>query len=114
MKLKEWGLMRHKPRKTAGQRTTSREASCDDPRIQRDSSATVGPELQSNVEKPKRWRLLPEADLAQAEPTFMGLLRRTTSLVQLTGTPSPILLTLEGLNLLPTRGRKLVPEQRRS
>jgi hypothetical protein len=82
MKLKEWGFMRHKPRKTAAERSISREASREDERDERDSSATVGPEAPVESEPPTapqsldRWQLLPDAEMAQAEPTFMGLLQR--------------------------------------
>jgi len=76
MKLKEWGFMRHKPRRTAAERNVSREASREDDREERDSSATIGPEPPTVPAKPDRWQLLPDPELAQAQSTFMGLLQR--------------------------------------
>ncbi|KAF2821445.1 ankyrin [Ophiobolus disseminans] len=85
MKLKEWGFMRHKPRRTAAERNASRESSHIAPvdngdREERDSSATIEPTPAVVHEKQGGWKIVPESELAEAEPTFMGLLHQSTSL----------------------------------
>ena len=84
MRLKEWGLMRHKGRKRTTDRTETRErsgssreesAQCD-----QDSSATAEAmsidTICSDPCKDNRgWQVVDNAD-AVAEPTFMGLLSR--------------------------------------
>jgi hypothetical protein len=94
MKLKEWGFMRHKPRKASGKRTNRDERSLsvsqrgdEDERSERDSSTTVEPMsiglpsiepllVDSSIPKSTRWQVLPDAELAHAEPSFMGMLHR--------------------------------------
>lgn len=83
MKLKEWGLMRHKPRKATKVRSDAMEEisrSHDEEREDRDSSATVEPistetTPAADCEKGGGWQVVANAD-AEAEPTFMGLLSR--------------------------------------
>jgi hypothetical protein len=101
MKLKEWGFMRHKPRNTASRREVgqSKSATLSQPdeteQSERDSSATVEPmsvdfasvgtsvpepvavDAQPTEPQKKRggWQVV--ADVAHAEPTFMGLLHQT-------------------------------------
>ena len=75
MKLKEWGLMRHKPRKR--QRTSRARSVHSDGE---DSSGTL--ELPSATNPPggtskqKEWPNTIDASQV-AEPTFMSLLRRS-------------------------------------
>jgi hypothetical protein len=90
MKLKEWGLMRHKPRKTAKRcsdnNTTDMSGIEEDDRDERDSSATVEPvsleqtpsaSCEKEVGWKAGWKFVPDAELMDTEPTFMGLLRHT-------------------------------------
>ncbi|KAF1847625.1 ankyrin [Cucurbitaria berberidis CBS 394.84] len=88
MKLKEWGFMRHKPRKITKdsnevrERSRSSHGESDVPN--RESSATVDPTsidtIPSTVcEKPQRWQIVENAD-TDAEPTFMSLLGRARDL----------------------------------
>ncbi|KAH7063866.1 hypothetical protein BKA63DRAFT_183826 [Paraphoma chrysanthemicola] len=92
MKLKEWGLMRHKARGKTG---TSRSMGKDDSRSrdsteeqdERQSSATVEPISVAPTpvafsEKQGGWQVVPEPQLAEAEPTFMGMLHQTPSFPQ--------------------------------
>lgn len=83
MKLKEWGFMRHRPRRTANDRNTG-EADQPSPKDgeqdERESSATVEPISTDGTptaacEKPGGWKVVPNADTV-AEPTFLGLLNR--------------------------------------
>jgi hypothetical protein len=96
MKLKEWGFMRHKTRRSTVRRGNSKEArhsSCEEEEHDnRDMSATVEPmpaesiQIESIMVEPAEltppeicekgggWQVVAEADLAIAEPTFMGLL----------------------------------------
>jgi hypothetical protein len=95
MKLKEWGFIRHKPRRSSTRRGGSRESHHSSPEEDgndRDMSATVEPmPLESTPSEPalvdraevipsqvceKRggWQVIAGAELAVAEPTFMGLL----------------------------------------
>jgi hypothetical protein len=94
MKLKEWGFMRHKPRKTSGKTTNRDERSPsvsqhgdEEDRSERDSSTTVEPMsidlpsiepllVESSRRKSTRWQILPDVDLVQVEPSFMGMLHR--------------------------------------
>jgi hypothetical protein len=89
MKLKEWGLMRHKPRKMAtnGNDNDQMEIeTVENERGRRNSSATVEsmsvepisvePAPQLACEKQGGWEIVPDAELAGAEPTFMGMLHR--------------------------------------
>ncbi|KAL6705429.1 hypothetical protein ACN47E_006694 [Coniothyrium glycines] len=94
MKLKEWGLMRHRPRKSvkgirvARSRRHSEEGDDegnDEGNDNRDSSATLEPvsvdpapsqeEAPTSLYQTKQvdWHIVPEAD-GTAEPTLMGLL----------------------------------------
>jgi hypothetical protein len=101
MKLKEWGLMRHKPRKTSAKRDGENVQSAtppqrdEDEQGERDSSAavesmevdldSVQPALEvtfpvdsSTSEpcaKPGGWQVVSDPN---AEPSFMGMLHRTT------------------------------------
>jgi hypothetical protein len=91
MKLKEWGFMRHKPRKTKNRKTTtegSQLSSDNEDAHDRELSATVEPMSVDDVasspvrevslewqEKQGGFHVVPDAD-ATAEPTFMGLLSR--------------------------------------
>lgn len=76
----EWGFMRHKPRKSAAARRASRDTSQatgdEGEQAERDSSATVEPIPPAVCEKQGSWDVVPQADLAEAEPTFMGLLHQ--------------------------------------
>ncbi|KAJ4363408.1 hypothetical protein N0V83_009701 [Neocucurbitaria cava] len=83
MKLKDWGFMRHKPRRTTKDRnktsdtnTTARE---DDEQRERDSSGTIEPMSATACEKQGGWQVVANADV-EAEPTFMGLLSRSRDL----------------------------------
>lgn len=73
--------MRHKPRRNAMARNTSREMSQvdrdDEEQQERDSSATIAPTPPAVCEKQGGWQVVPNAELAEAEPTFMGLLHQT-------------------------------------
>jgi hypothetical protein len=104
MKLKEWGLMRHKPRKSSSKRRDADELDADrlgdEEQSERASSATVEPMamdldhdepslLDSTALEPgstdhctKRggWQLVPGADLSNADPTFMGLLHQAPAI----------------------------------
>ena len=77
MKLKEWNLMRHRRRTTHS--SIEHTGSDDD-----DSSKTVTPvadaaSCEPAAYIPQRWQVLPEADLAHADPTFTGLLHQNIS-----------------------------------
>lgn len=84
MKLKEWGLMRHKAKRATKDRGEAREGSQSgreesDQRDQ-DPGATVEPMSVENnnsatCEKNRVWEAVDNAD-TDAEPTFMGLLTR--------------------------------------
>jgi hypothetical protein len=100
MKLKEWGLMRHKPRKTSAKRNGEKVQSAtpplqdEDEQGERDSSAavesmevdldSVQPTLEENFPvdagtsercaKSVGWQVVSDPT---AEPSFMGLLHRT-------------------------------------
>jgi hypothetical protein len=103
MKLKEWGFMRHKPRKVSTKRTDGAERSQsvsqrgdEEERSERDSSTTaelmpidlasIEPSLvESSYPKSKHpghcterggWEIVPDAELAHAEPSFMGMLHQ--------------------------------------
>lgn len=89
MKLKEWGLMRHKPRKTATTHEDNDPMETDireNGRARSNSSVTAenmsiepaSVELAPQVacEKEGGWEVVPAAELAVAEPTFMGMLHR--------------------------------------
>lgn len=100
MKLKEWGLMRHKPRKSTAKRKEDNETDGaqlqDEEQSERASSATVEPMVmdlssakpslpETAISEPatsdhctKRggWQLVPGTDLTNAEPIFMGLLHQ--------------------------------------
>ena len=78
MKLKEWGFMRHKPRRTAPKRNDDHDEEEQD---ERDSSATVEPMSVEPTptalcQKQGGWQVLSDTELAEAEPTFMGLLHQ--------------------------------------
>lgn len=83
MKLKEWGLMRHKPHNMAANRRKSkvdrRNAESEDAYGGRDSSATL--ERFSSEATPispegrgDGWRSMSENELSHTEPAFMDLL----------------------------------------
>jgi hypothetical protein len=94
MKLKEWGFMRHKPRRESGKFPNRDENDLsvsqrgdEEDRSERDSSTTVEPMsidlpsiepllVESSLRKSTRWQILPDAELAHAEPSFMGMLHR--------------------------------------
>jgi hypothetical protein len=103
MKLKEWGFMRHKPRKSSAKRMNGEERSlsvsqCGDEEDQseRDASTTVEPMsvdlasiepslAESSFPTDTRsehcterggWEVVPNAELAHAEPSFMGMLHQ--------------------------------------
>jgi hypothetical protein len=103
MKLKEWGLMRHKPRKKITKLSNDKDRSAtpsqreDEEQSERDSSATVEPMLMDlppvqtaldvtlpldsrtteHCTKQGRWQIVADTDLPNAEPSFMGMLHRT-------------------------------------
>ncbi|KAH7076242.1 hypothetical protein FB567DRAFT_452537 [Paraphoma chrysanthemicola] len=89
MKLKEWGLMRHKARGKTGMSRSmgednSRSRDSTEEQDERQSSATVEPMsvVPTPVafsEKQGGWQVVPEPQLAEAEPTFMGMLHQTPS-----------------------------------
>ncbi|KAH7355481.1 hypothetical protein BKA66DRAFT_475470 [Pyrenochaeta sp. MPI-SDFR-AT-0127] len=87
MKLKEWGLMRHKARKARKDRTEAMEEvqpSCEEGVQNRDSSATVEPMSieatpVADCDTLGGWQVVANAD-AEAEPTFLGLLGRSGNL----------------------------------
>jgi hypothetical protein len=93
MKLKEWGFMRHKPRKMNTKRNnseaTSRSSREQEDEDERDSSTTIErmsieplsiePPSVESCAKRGGWQIVPEADLMNAEPTFMGLLHQAPS-----------------------------------
>jgi hypothetical protein len=91
MKLKEWGFMRHKPRRTGATREggrDSRQSSEDTEQDERESSATVeamtiDPTPTALCEKRGGWQVVPEPDLVEAEPTFMGMLHQTPRYLKL-------------------------------
>jgi hypothetical protein len=80
MKLKEWGFMRHKPRRAAANRDASGEAAENDRDnahdTRQDSSATIVPSPPAACEKRGGWQVLPDTQLVEAEPTFMGMLHQ--------------------------------------
>jgi hypothetical protein len=103
MKLKEWGFMRHKPRKASARRTDGAERSPsvsqrgdEEERSEWDSSTTAEPMsidlvsmepllVKSSYPKSKHaehcterggWEVVSDAELAHAEPSFMGMLHQ--------------------------------------
>lgn len=83
MKLKEWGLMRHRSRRAPRATNSGREQDDDEPRA---SSATVEPmsvepESLEHRTKTGGWQIVNSSELATAEPTFMGLLSQATEYV---------------------------------
>lgn len=87
MKLKEWGIMRHKGRKTRlNPRKASSSGHGDSVQERRALSGTaeptsIEPESLEHREKTGIWQTVESAELANAEPTFMGLLNQTTKYV---------------------------------
>jgi hypothetical protein len=85
MKLKDWGFMRHKPRRPAASR--DRDVGPDEPQVEEealqdiDSSATVEPMIVDPPQTHKEGgqQIVPDAELAEAEPTFMGMLHQTST-----------------------------------
>ncbi|KAH8702907.1 ankyrin repeat-containing domain protein [Phaeosphaeriaceae sp. PMI808] len=86
MKLKEWGLMRHKPRKALmsrnGSRATSEATFEADESNRRDLSETIEPTYVQHtspmmLEKSGNWQVVSDVEPVEAEPAFMGLLQRT-------------------------------------
>ncbi|CAO2651411.1 Nn.00g039810.m01.CDS01 [Neocucurbitaria sp. VM-36] len=88
MKLKDWGLMRHKPRKATtdrhGTAETSQSNHEEGDQRNRESSGTVEPmpieitPLEA-CEKQGPWQAVAHADM-EAEPTFMSLLGQSRDL----------------------------------
>lgn len=83
MKLKEWGLLRHNPRRVTAAIVRAREASAPgrdkEDQTNKDSSETVEstsvePSLAPDSTQTGSWQMVSGAELAHAEPTFMGLL----------------------------------------
>jgi hypothetical protein len=87
MKLKEWGLMRHKGRRARAEReATSRSTRGEDDRERRASSGTAEPmsvESESLEHRTKTggWQVVGPSELANAEPTFMGMLSQPAKYV---------------------------------
>ncbi|KAJ4343708.1 hypothetical protein N0V95_006538 [Ascochyta clinopodiicola] len=92
MKLKEWGLMRHKAHRARPGRPRARSYGRElDDEEHRSSSATaepmsvepmsVEPESLEHRTKTGGWQVVPRDELAIAEPTFMGLLSQPTKYV---------------------------------
>lgn len=81
MKLNEWGLMRHKPRKNRKSCTETREANHSDRNDRESESSTivemapVDLSLSDVCEKRAGWQIVAHAD-DDTEPTFIGLLAR--------------------------------------
>ncbi|KZM21269.1 uncharacterized protein EKO05_0011536 [Ascochyta rabiei] len=86
MKLKEWGLMRHKGHRARPDRPRARSHGLElDDEEQRSSSATaepmsIEPESLEHRKKTGGWQVVPRDELTAAEPTFMGLLSQATNL----------------------------------
>ncbi|KAE8830850.1 hypothetical protein PTNB85_07437 [Pyrenophora teres f. teres] len=90
MKLKEWGLMRHKPRKTHRRaKHSGRHRSKQSNHGDGESSDTVGsmsvePQAREDCEKTGEWQtivnLVDDSIGAVAEPIYMGLLGQTQDL----------------------------------
>jgi hypothetical protein len=87
MKLKDWGFMRHKPRKHAASRDKDEkpdESQVEEEAMQdRHSSATVQPMSAepmsadpSQAEQQSGWRIVSDVESVEAEPTFMGMLHQ--------------------------------------
>lgn len=83
MKLKEWGLMRHKGRKARPQtdRTNSieREISNDQSENSPGSAGpmSVDPESLEHRTRTGGWQVVSNRELQNAQPTFMGMLNQT-------------------------------------
>lgn len=88
MKLKEWGLMRHKGRKVRPGRNRGNSSGYDDEQP-RTPSATAEPivihsESLEHCTKAGGWQVVSNGELSNAEPTFMGMLSQTPKYVVLT------------------------------
>ncbi|KAH7408732.1 hypothetical protein DE146DRAFT_387448 [Phaeosphaeria sp. MPI-PUGE-AT-0046c] len=110
MKLKEWGLMRHKPRRAGGKKHDRKESSAsprqgEEEQSEEDSDAAIEPipidltssestplatqadqlssyhsQRQDHCDEHGRWRLVSDAELPETLPTFMGLLSQPANL----------------------------------
>jgi hypothetical protein len=78
MKLKEWGLMRHKGRKVQAEmnRADSIEREPSDDNQSKISSATVSvdPDSLEHRTRTGGWQVVSSRELEDAQPTFMGML----------------------------------------
>jgi hypothetical protein len=87
MKLKEWGLMRHKSRKPvarSGKGLQDEDEVLDDDHDDRSSSATAEPMAiditpMSSSNKRDVWQVADDTDSAHADPAFMGMLPQTSA-----------------------------------
>ncbi|KAJ4986694.1 hypothetical protein SVAN01_07753 [Stagonosporopsis vannaccii] len=86
MKLKEWGLMRHKSRKPRlGRSHTDRSGDRRDDDESRAASVTVDPmsvdtETLEHQTSPGAWQAVGSGEMANAQPTFMDILKQTPGL----------------------------------
>ena len=81
MKLKEWGLMRHKVRKTRPGRTRGTSSAQDDEQTRTPSAPSEPMAIDSDSlehrTKTGGWQIVNNVELTNAEPTFMGMLSQT-------------------------------------
>ncbi|KAJ4337874.1 hypothetical protein N0V87_004430 [Didymella glomerata] len=84
MKLKEWGLMRHKVRKTRPGRTRGTSSAQDDEQTRTPSAPSEPMAIDSDSlehrTKTGGWQIVNNVELTNAEPTFMGMLSQTPNL----------------------------------
>ena len=89
MKLKEWGLMRHRGRKARVDRSqtgrSGHERIGEEPRATSATAEPMSTEPESLKHRTKTggWQVVSSSELASAEPTFMGLLNQNTKYVSL-------------------------------
>lgn len=81
MKLKEWGLMRHKSRRarqgyTRGTSSAREDEQARTPSIPGEPMAIDSESLEHRT-KTGGWQVVSNADLTNAEPTLMGMLNQT-------------------------------------
>jgi hypothetical protein len=80
MKLKEWGLMRHKGRKVQAEMNRAdsieQEPSDDQSKIS-SATASVDPDSLEHRTRTGGWQVVSSRELEDAAPTFTGMLSQT-------------------------------------
>lgn len=77
MKLKEWGLMRHKGRKLRNEMNRAdsieRDPSDEQSKIS-SATASVDPDSLEHRTRTGEWQVVSDQELQHAQPSFMGML----------------------------------------